>query len=251
MEIKEFFGRYSECAVAFSGGADSAYLLYAAAKYAKRAKAYYVKTAFQPEFELSDAKRLSKKLGVDMRVIELDVLSDDKIAENPVNRCYFCKKRIFSAIADAAKADGFPVIADGTNASDKTDDRPGMKALAELGVRSPLRECGITKSEVRRLSKEAGLFTCDKPAYACLATRIPSGERITAEMLSCIEGAEKELFCMGFSDFRVRTYHGAAVLQFIPPQQEEAFFRRNEIIAALGGYFDKVLFDLKGRVQSE
>ena len=152
MTLHNFFSQNQKVALAFSGGVDSAYLLYAAIQADCDIHAYYVKSAFQPEFELEDAKRLAKELGVAMTVLELDVLSDSNITGNPANRCYFCKKKIFSKIIEAAKADGYDVIIDGNNASDDADDRPGMKAVQELQVRSPLRECGITKSEVRRLS---------------------------------------------------------------------------------------------------
>ena len=158
MSIKDFFEKYPETAIAFSGGVDSSYLLYAAKQYAKRSTAYYVKSVFQPGFEYRDAVRLAEELGVDISVIEADVLSSEDVKRNPENRCYFCKKLIFSNIKKKALADGYTVILDGTNASDDANDRPGMKALWELEVRSPLRECGLTKNEIRRLSKEAGLF---------------------------------------------------------------------------------------------
>ena len=178
--LQAFFTNNPKIALAFSGGVDSAYLLYAAKTFGADVKAYYVKTPFQPEFEYEDALRLAEQLGADMVTIHLDVLSDSAITENPKNRCYFCKKRIFTAILKQAKVDGYSLIIDGTNASDDASDRPGMVALQELSVRSPLRECCLTKEEIRRLSKEAGLFTHDKPAYACLATRIPTGTAITA-----------------------------------------------------------------------
>ena len=164
MELKQFFETYPEAAIAFSGGVDSAYLLYAAIQYGKRVKAYYVKTAFQPQFELEDAFRLAKELGADMQVLEVDILCDFTVTANPADRCYHCKKALFSHILKAAKADGFSVLLDGTNASDEASDRPGMRAISELSVRSPLRECGLTKRQIRQLSKDAGLFTHDKPA---------------------------------------------------------------------------------------
>lgn len=177
MELKEFFAAHPKIALAFSGGVDSAYLLYAAKQLGAEVRAYYVKTAFQPQFELDDAKRLVEALHADMTVLLVDILSDTRVAANPANRCYFCKKSIFSSILHAASADGFTTLIDGTNASDDAGDRPGMQALRELKVYSPLRDCGLTKADVRRLSKEAGLFTWNKPAYACLATRIPAETR--------------------------------------------------------------------------
>ena len=183
MTLQEFFAAHPEAALAFSGGADSAYLLWAAVQYGRRVRAYYVQSPFQPAFELADARRLAKGLGADMRVLAVDVLALPEAAGNPPDRCYHCKHALFSAISAAAEADGFSLLIDGTNASDSAGDRPGMRALRELSVRSPLRECGLEKAEIRRLSREAGLFTWDKPAYACLATRIPAGEVITAEKL--------------------------------------------------------------------
>ena len=155
MELNEFFAAHPEVAVAFSGGVDSAYLLYAAKRAAKRVKAYYACSAFQPQFELEDAKRLAAELDVQMQILPLDVLADAQVTANPKNRCYYCKKRIFGAITAQARHDGFTVLLDGTNASDDAGDRPGMKALEELSVLSPLRLCGLTKAQIRALSKEA------------------------------------------------------------------------------------------------
>ena len=190
MYLSEFFHRHPCCALAFSGGVDSSYLLYAAVSYGARVKAYYVCSAFQPQFELEDARRIAAQLGADMDVIELDVLGRPELTSNPPNRCYHCKQLVFSAIAACAGKDGFRTLIDGTNASDDDADRPGMLALRELNVLSPLRESGLTKHRIRELSREAGLFTWDKPAYACLATTIPTGEVITAEKLSITERAE-------------------------------------------------------------
>ena len=189
MLLSEFFKQNPEVTIAFSGGVDSSYLLCAAQKNASRVRAYYVKSAFQPEFELADARRLAAQIGADLAVIEADVLGCEEVVANPPNRCYYCKKQIFAKITEAAVRDGFSVICDGTNASDDASDRPGMRALREMCVRSPLRECGLTKDEIRRRSREAGLFTWDKPAYACLATRIPSGMTITSERLAVTEKA--------------------------------------------------------------
>ena len=180
MNLEDFFREHPKAALAFSGGVDSAYLLYAAVKSGSQVRPYYVKTAFQPQFEYEDALRLTRELEVEMVTIHLNVLEEPAITANPVNRCYYCKQKIFTAIQNAARADGFSLLLDGTNASDQVADRPGMKALQELSVLSPLRLCGLTKTEIRQLSKEAGLFTHDKPAYACLATRNPTGQPITA-----------------------------------------------------------------------
>ena len=245
--LEQFFKENPKAAVAFSGGVDSAYLLYAAVTYGSDVKAYYVKTAFQPRFELTDAEKLATELGIRMQVIHLDILSSKIITDNPPDRCYHCKKAIFSAIRAAAKQDGFSLLLDGTNASDDAADRPGMRALAELSVRSPLREAGLSKVQIRRLSRDAGLFTCDKPAYACLATRISTGESITAQKLSRTEEAEHYLAGLGFRDFRVRTMGNTAKLQVTDANLPLVIANRAQITARLRKSYDSVLLDLEVR----
>lgn len=247
MTLQQFFAQVPKAALAFSGGTDSAFLMWASRQYGCALRAYYIKTAFQPAFELADARRLAEELGVPMTVVELDVLSVPEAAENGPRRCYYCKKALFTRLRQAAAADGYTVLIDGTNASDDAGDRPGMAALRELEVRSPLRECGITKAEVRRLSKEAGLFTWDKPAYACLATRIPTGTAVTAEMLTKVENAESALAGLGFVDFRVRVADGAARLQVTGDQMPMVLEKRAEILKALAPDFSAVTLDLAPR----
>lgn len=247
MNLSEFFEENPIVAIAFSGGVDSAYLLYAAQKYAQKVKAYYVKSMFQPQFEYEDAIRLAGEIGVEMQVINVDVLENDVVAGNPVNRCYYCKKTIFSNIIAAANKDGFKVLLDGTNASDDANDRPGMRALKELKVLSPLQECGLTKKQIRDLSREAGLFTWDKPAYACLATRIPSGVEITKEMLEITEKSEKIMFDLGFSDFRIRYNNGAARIQIKEVQMPMLLEKRKVILEKLKPFYRSVELDLEAR----
>ena len=247
MTLKQFFQENPRCALGFSGGVDSAYLLYAGVKAGADIRPYFIKTAFQPAFELADAQKLAEGLGAEVTVLELDALADPRVAANPADRCYYCKQNLFRTLKDRAIADGYPVLLDGTNASDEAGDRPGMRALAELSVRSPLRECGLTKAEIRARSREAGLFTWDKPAYACLATRVPTGTPITAEDLARVERGEEALFRLGFTDFRLRLFHGAARLQVPPEQTARAAALRQEITRALEGDFSAVLLDLAGR----
>lgn len=247
MTLQNFFAQYPKVAIAFSGGVDSAYLLYAAKRYAKEIQAYYVKSEFQPQFELEDAIRLAEELTVDLKILNLNVLAIPCVSDNPSNRCYYCKKAIFTEIIHAAKADGFTALLDGTNASDDADDRPGMKALHELAVLSPLRKYGLTKSEVRRLSKEAGLFTWDKPAYACLATRIPTGEEITSEKLQITELAENYLFSLGLTDFRVRSQNGHARLQVSEKQIQTVLSHRTDILGRLKPHYKSISLDLEVR----
>lgn len=247
MDLNLFFAQNPKAALAFSGGVDSAYLLYAAKQAGANVTAYYVRTPFQPQFEYDDAVKLAQELKMPMRTIGMDVLEDPNVAGNPANRCYYCKRRIFTAILEAARADGYSLILDGTNASDDASDRPGMVALRELEVRSPLRECGLTKPEIRRLSKEAGLFTHDKPAYACLATRIPTGVPITAEALQRTEAAEEYLKNLGFTDFRIRLMGSAARIQLPESQISLLLQHRQEILTNLKQSYSAVLLDLEVR----
>lgn len=246
-ELVNFFKNHLKVALAFSGGVDSAYLLYAAKTCNADIHAYYVNTQFQPEFELDDAKRLADELSVPMTVITLDVLQNITVKANPMNRCYYCKREIFSQILESASADGYFMVLDGTNASDDATDRPGMRALMELEVHSPLRECGLTKQQIREFSKCVGLFTWDKPAYACLATRIETGVEIDVTTLNKIEKSEDILRGMGFIDFRVRVIDSNAKLQLPVSQFELVIKRREEIMSAFKDFFTDVLLDLNPR----
>lgn len=247
MTLQEFFAKHLKAALGFSGGVDSSYLLWAAVNAGADIAPYYIQTAFQPTFELEDAQRLCAQIGVKLNVIRLDALADPRVAANPANRCYYCKVGLFGALRARAKADGYDLLLDGTNASDDAGDRPGMKALREMEVRSPLRECGLTKAMIRQESRKAGLFTWDKPAYACLATRVPTGRTITSELLRRVEGAETALFALGFTDFRVRLYDEAARLQLPEGQLAKAVEQRQAIRQALAPWFDVVLLDTQTR----
>lgn len=247
MDLQAFFQAHPRAAVAFSGGVDSAYLLWAARASGATVRAYYVKSPFQPLFELLDAVKLCRMLAVPLTVLPVDVLSDEAIAQNDDLRCYHCKRWIFTAILEAAARDGFDLLLDGTNASDEAADRPGMRALSELEVLSPLRLSALTKAEIRQRSREAGLFTHDKPAYACLATRIPTGTAITREALRAAETAEGYLAALGFSDFRVRYFDGAARIQVREAQLPRLLACREEILRQLSPLYDGVLLDLEVR----
>lgn len=247
MTLEQFFINHPKAALAFSGGVDSAYLLYVAKQYRCNIHAYFIKSPFQPEFEYEDARRLAEELEVPFTVIPYDILQHPQVVENNLQRCYYCKQVLFSKLLEIAQQDGFSLLLDGTNASDSMDDRPGMRALQELQVRSPLRECGLTKDMIRALSKHAGLFTFDKPSYACLATRIPTGTSICQQQLTAIEQSEQKLFELGFRDFRVRIFHNTARLQFTESQIVTAVEKRHEIKQALQPYFEDILLDFKTR----
>ena len=247
MTLQDFFKEHPKAAVAFSGGVDSAYLLAEALRCGADVHPYCAVTAFQPSFELREAEELCALLGAELTRVELDVLAIPAVTANPPDRCYHCKKAIFTALTERAAADGYTLMLDGTNASDDAGDRPGMRALREFGVLSPLRLCGLTKAEIRRRSRELGLPTWDKPAYACLATRIPAPEPIDSEKLRRVEGAEEALRNLGYSDLRVRLWHGAAKLQLPGGQLERAAAERKAIREALKPWFTTVLLDLEER----
>ncbi len=181
--LEEFFARTPRLALGFSGGADSSCLLAAAAHAGCQVKAYMVKTAFQPDFDVKDAQEVAAEWGVPLEIIYADVLSQPQIAANPPDRCYHCKGFIFGTILEHAHADGFNVLCDGTNATDNPQRRPGFRALAELGVVSPLRRAGLTKDEVRVVGRSLGVSLADKPSFSCYAVHAPEAQLLTEEVL--------------------------------------------------------------------
>jgi len=247
-KLSQFFKKNSRIAVAYSGGVDSSYLLHAAKAAGCDVRAYYIKSQFQPKIELDSAIGFAARLGVALTVDALNALEDPIVANNSVGRCYQCKAHVLNRLWALAEADGFEVLCDGTNADDNEADRPGMKALGELGVLSPLRNCGLSKADVRRLSKEAGLSTHDKQSYPCLATRVPQGTQLTVGLLEKIEWAEKTLLNMGFSNLRVRfDPPSGAKIQLPSSQIDAAMTKRAEIISAFSPMFKTITLDLIGR----
>ncbi len=217
-KLKKALAGTGRLAVAFSGGVDSAFLLQTAfGVLGGNAAAVTVRHAAFPQRELAEARAFCKALGVRLIEAEADVLAVPGFAENPPERCYLCKKALFGRILSAAAGQGFPAVAEGSNKDDEGDYRPGMRALAELGVLSPLRAAGLTKAEIRALSKAQGLPTWSKPSYACLATRVPYGESITPEKLRMIERAEQTLFSLGFLQCRVRHHGDTARIEIEEP----------------------------------
>jgi len=245
LQLQQFFEQNPRIAIAFSGGVDSSYLLYAAKAAGIDVHAYFIKAEFQPQFEFEEAIYIAKLLDIPLTVETMSVLGEPDVVNNSVERCYHCKTKILERLWSLARADGFTVLCDGTNADDDESDRPGMKALREQGVVSPLREGNLCKREIRALSKKAGLPSHNKPAYACLATRIPTGTPITREFLTKIERAEGALFEMGFSDFRVRLLPpDTAKIQMTKKYWKKAAKMRKEIQEALENDFNSIVFDL-------
>lgn len=182
-KLQAFFAEHPRVALAYSGGCDSVFLLACAKACGTEAHPFTVDTAFQYAFEVDDARRAADQIGTTGEVIELDIFAHPEVIANPPDRCYHCKKVIFGAIKEAAAKEGIDVIIDGTNASDDPARRPGFRAIEEFGVRSPLREAGLTKDQIRELSRKMGLITANKPNYSCLATRVETGTLITPELL--------------------------------------------------------------------
>lgn len=246
MEIESFFKKYNRVTVAVSGGVDSAVLLYFAKQYADKVYACFVKSEFQPEFELRDALSVCRFLHIELKVINASVLSESKIASNPKDRCYYCKRKIFSEICSFAKSNNSSVI-EGTNVDDDIDDRPGFKAINELGVLSPLRLCGLTKNDVRKIAISVGIPVGQKPSYACLATRVPTGTEITKDILGITEKAESRLFEMGFSDFRVRYDNGNAMLELTKEDRLKYLSNKDKFDLLLKPYYNKIQLSDKVR----
>lgn len=235
-------------AVAFSGGVDSTYLLHEAVKAGKeKVTALIMKTPSVPERELDEAVAFCKSRGISFFVLPADPFSAAGFKENGRDRCYICKHFLFSALLEKAKGEGIPFVADGTNADDRKEFRPGLRALKELDIRSPLAEAGLTKKEIRELSEKEGLPTWNKPSFSCLATRFPYGEELTVEKLRRTEAAENLLAELGFTQRRVRVHGNLARIEVLPAEIPLLLERRDMIssrLEELGFLYTTV--DLKG-----
>ena len=249
MELREFFERHPKCALAFSGGTDSALLLCEARRLGADVKAYFVKGPFQPQFELEDARRLAKELGAEMEVIETDVLALPEVAENGPRRCYYCKRAIFSLIFERARR-GW--LRDRHRRHQRL--RPGGRPAGDAGHRRAGR--ALAAEDVRR-HQGAGartvgggrLFTARKPSYSCLATRVPTGTAITREALEKVERGEEALREMGFSDLRLRLEGTGARLELPAAQLPAVVQNRERVLKALLPSFSRVIVDLAGRTK--
>lgn len=200
--------------VAYSSGVDSTFLLKVAHDVlGDKAVAVTARSCFFPARELQEAAAFCESEGIEQIVADYEPLSVDNVKENPKNRCYLCKKALFSQLCRIAAEKGFNSVAEGSNMDDNGDYRPGMRAVKELGVKSPLQEAGLTKAEIRALSREMGLPTWDKPSYACLATRFVYGDTITEEKLLMVDKAEQKLIDLGFRQLRVRVHGSLARIE--------------------------------------
>lgn len=220
-------------AVAFSGGVDSSFLCYAVREALSsgsgaQALAITIASPLNPAREIEEATAFAAGTGLEQIVIHIGDIADT-VAENTKERCYHCKKIVFSSIIQAAAQRGIHAVLDGSNVDDLSDYRPGMKALEELSVRSPLREAGLSKQDIRDLSRRFNLPTWDKPSFACLASRIPYGEKLSPEKLKAVEQAEEVLHDYGFHQYRVRAHSGpagqAAIARIeVAPEERRRFF---------------------------
>lgn len=215
--LKEYIKSMGTVAVAFSSGVDSTFLLYAA-KEALGDKVIAITASPQsfPKREYDESKEYCRSLGVKQYIAEIDELEIEGYSKNPPNRCYICKKRLFEEMISVANDQGISEIIEGSNLDDDGDYRPGLMAIKELDIKSPLRHVGFTKAEIRELSKHFDLPTWDKPSFACLASRFPYGEEITKEKYIMVDRAEQFLFDLGFKQFRVRIHDKMARIELLP-----------------------------------
>lgn len=246
--LKESIGELGSLAVAYSAGVDSTFLLSVAKEVlGDRLLAVTAYSPFIPEGELNEAKEFCAENGIRHAIIKLDVLQDEIIKSNPADRCYHCKKKIFAEIIRTAEENGLKYVAEGSNTDDAGDYRPGLKALKEYGILSPLRAAGLSKAEIRELSEKRKLPTWNKPSYACLASRIAYGEEISAEKLGMIEAAEKVLYEYGYRAARVRMHGTLARIEVAPQEITKLAAQKDDISKRLKNEgFTYVTLDLEG-----
>ena len=248
-KLKSILKKMDSVLIAFSGGVDSAFLLKVASLVLPKNKilAVTASSATYPKEELLFSKSLARQLDVRHKVIKTDELKDKRFIANPLNRCYFCKRELFKRLKALASKFKLNFVVDASSLSDRLDFRPGEKAKQELKIRSPLMEAGFTKQDIRRTSKKLELITWDKPALACLASRIPYGVKISSLLLGRIHRAEKQLKKIGFRQVRVRHYNGLCRIEVAKNEIPYLFSKRKQVVEKFKklGY-NYVTVDLEG-----
>lgn len=249
-QLKEYIASFGSMAVAFSSGVDSTFLLYAAQEaLGDKVIAVTATSCSFPEREAREAKDFCEKNKIRQFVIKSEELEIEGFKHNPKNRCYICKKELFEKIKEVAKENNIAEVAEGSNLDDNGDYRPGLLAVEELGVLSPLRHIGFTKKEIRGLSKELGLPTWEKQSFACLSSRFPYGDLISEEKLKMVDKAEQLLLDMGFHQLRVRIHGDVARIELLP-EEFSKFMEENtrtEVYKQFKSYgFNYVALDVLG-----